>query len=83
MECASTLKITVGHMCTCSGTTLRLKADNKKTELTRQTSVAVSHNFCLDDHEISAKKWRKKRKNRKIEKNKQMEKKRKRGKKEK
>ena len=49
-ECASTLKITVGHRCTCSGRTLRLKADNKKTELTRQTSAAVFHNFCLDDH---------------------------------
>ena len=39
---------------TCSGRTLRLKADNKETELTRQTSAAVFHNFCLDDHEISA-----------------------------
>ena len=30
-----------------------LKADNRKTELTRQTS-AVFHNFCLDDHETFA-----------------------------
>ena len=52
-ECASTLKIAVGHRCTCSCRTLRQKADNKKTELTRQTSAAVFHNFCLDDHEIS------------------------------
>ena len=54
-ESTHSLKITVGRRCTCSGRTLRLKADNKKTELTRQTSATAFHNLCLDDHEVSAK----------------------------